>query len=139
VVFVAARSLRLASIAACLIAIASFALFAVNQTSSASAHQQGVLNGEVPLASPENAATAQPTSTQPAGSTHPRGSAPSTKREGTARRLIDEASNAITSPFAGVTTGWNSQWTIRGVKLLLVLAVYGFGLGFVARVVRARV
>ena len=137
-VFVAARSLRLASIAACLIAIASFALFAVNQTNSASAHQQDVLSGEVPLTSPETA-TAQPTSTQPAGSAQPRGSAPSTKREGTAHRVIDEASNAITSPFAGVTSGWSSQWTIRGVKLLLVLAVYGFGLGFVARVVRARV
>ena len=138
-VFVAARSLRLASIAACLIAIASFALFAVNQTSSASAHQQGVLSGEVPLSSPENTATAQPPSAQPGGSTQPRGSAASTKHEGSAHRVIDEASNAITSPFAGVTSGWSSQWTIRGVKLLLVLAVYGFGLGFVARMVRARV
>jgi hypothetical protein len=138
--FVAARTMRLASIAACLITIASFALFVVGQTSSASAHQQSVLNGQTPLASPESTGSTQPAApAPPAGSTHPAGSSSSTSHEDTAHRTIDEASNALTSPFSGVTAGWSSQWTIRGVRLLLALALYGFALGFVARVVRARV
>jgi hypothetical protein len=140
VLFAAARSLRLASIAACLITIASFTLFAVNQTSSASAHQQGVLNGEAGVPSPENAVTAQPAGTaQAAGSALTRNSGSSSSHEDEAHRVIDDASNALTSPFSGVTAGSSSQWAIRGVKLLLALAVYGFGLAFAARVVRARV
>jgi hypothetical protein len=134
VLFVAARTMRLASIAACLITIASFALFAVGQTNSASAHQQNVLNGQAPVSSPEAAGSTQPTTpAQPAGANS------GTSHKDTAHRVIDEASNALTSPFSGVTAGWSSQWTIRGVQLLLALALYGFALGFVARVVRARV
>jgi hypothetical protein len=125
VLFAAARALRLASIAACLVTIASFAIFVVNQTSSASAHQQSVLNGEAPPASSSQSSGPAPK----AGSSH----------EDSAHRAIDDVSNALTSPFSGVTAGWSSQWTIRGVKLLLALALYGFALGFVARVIRVRV
>jgi hypothetical protein len=32
----------------------------------------------------------------------------------------------------------SSEWTTRSVKLLLALLVYGFGLGYLARVVRVR-
>jgi hypothetical protein len=73
-------------------------------------------------------------STQPTTAAHPAGSS----QKDTAHRVIDEVSNALTSPFSGVTAGWSSQWTIRGVQLLLALALYGFALGFVARVVKAR-
>jgi hypothetical protein len=38
-----------------------------------------------------------------------------------------------------VTAGWTSQWSIRGAKLLLALALYGFVLGFIARLARVRV
>jgi hypothetical protein len=139
--FVAARTMRLVSIAACLITIASFAMFAVGQTSSASVHQQSVLSGETPLPSPETGGPAQPTPgpAQPAGSTKPGGSGSSTSRDDSAHKVIDEASNALTSPFSGVTAGWSSQWTIRGAKLLLALALYGFAFGFVARMFMARV
>jgi len=41
-----ARVVKLASIALCLVVIASFALFVVNRTSDASAHQQREVNGE---------------------------------------------------------------------------------------------
>ena len=37
-----------------------------------------------------------------------------------------------------MSTGSNSQWAIRGVRLLLALLVYGFGLGYLARVIRVR-
>jgi hypothetical protein len=108
--------MRLASVVICLITIASFALFAINQTGTASAHQQQELNGET-------------TST----------SKPAAEHEGGLRRAIDDASNAITSPFAGVVNGSHSEWTQRIVKLLLALAVYGFGLAFLARFIRVRV
>jgi hypothetical protein len=129
VLLAAARALRLASIAACLVTIVSFALFAVAQTSNASAHQQSVLNGEAPGAG---------SAPSPSGSTQPAGSTASTTHEGSAHRTIDDVSNTLTSPFSGVTAGWSSQWLIRGVKVLLALALYGFGLGFVARAVGVR-
>ena len=116
-----ARILRLASLVICLIAIASFALFVVNQTSSASNHQQEVLNG-----------AATPTTTRgTAGSAHA-----SHRHVGAVREAIDDAANTLTSPFAGVTSDSSSEWTIHTVKLLLALAIYGFGLGFLARVLR---
>ena len=133
--------LRLAAVVACFIAIASFALFAVNQTGTASAHQQKVLNGEAPAPSvagePNAAGEAQPGSfglhrpgvrSRPAGSEH----------EGSPRKLLDEASEALASPFSGLLASWSSEWTERTERLRLVLVVYGFGLGFLARVLRVR-
>jgi hypothetical protein len=113
------RLLRFASIAICLIVIASFAVFAIDQTKNASGEQQAQLNSEVPGAK-----------------TAPK---PAKKKENGVHKLLDEASNELTSPFAGVVSGSTSEWTIRGVKLLLALIVYGFGLGFIARVLRVRV
>ena len=111
----------------CLIAIASFTLFAVNRTSAASVHQQKVLNGEV-LTSSGAGSPATATGAAAAGS----------ERKGSVRAVVDDASNAITSPFSGATSGTHSEWTIRTIRLLLALAVYGFGLGFLARVIRVR-
>lgn len=104
----------------CVIVVASFAIFVVNQSKSASAHQtQEIVNGSL----------SAPTSTN----------ARSTAGESSVHKTIDEASEELTSPFAGVVSGSSSEWVIRGVKLLLALAVYGFGLGYLARVLRVRV
>jgi hypothetical protein len=110
-----ARLLRLASVAICLLAVASFGLFAINQTGSASAHQQRELNGET-------------TST----------STPAAEHEGGVRRTIDDAANAVTSPFSSAVSHSNSEWTQRLVKLGLALLV-GFALAFLARMIRMRV
>jgi len=142
VLFPFARILRLASFVICLIAIASFALFAINQTGAASAHQQKVLNGEAaaPSIAGSPNASGEPS---PAGATSHQAGAHSSgshsEQESSARSVIDDASNALTSPFSGVTAGSSSEWTIRSTRLLLALAVYGFGLGFLARVLRLRV
>jgi hypothetical protein len=109
--------MRLSSAVICLIVFASFLLFVVNQTSSASAHQQEVVNG-----------TAAPGTS----------SVPATAHPGVVHKTIDEASNTLTSPFSGVTAGSTSQWEIRGANLLLALIVYGFGLGFLARLIAVR-
>jgi hypothetical protein len=125
VLFPVARIIRLASVSVCLITIASFVLFAVSQTSAASAHQQRELSGEV--SSPATSGTT--TSSTPARAEH----------KSSLRRTVDDASNAITSPFSGVLAGAHSEWTLRTIRLLLALAVYGFGLGFLARLIRMRV
>jgi predicted secreted protein len=112
--------MRLASRVICVIAIAWFVVFVVNQTSTASTHQQNeVAQGTVP-ASGESAAAA-------------------TKHDSTLHRALNETADALTSPFASVVSGSNSEWTIHIVKALLALLVYGFGLAFLARFLRVRV
>jgi hypothetical protein len=109
------RLLRLASLVICAIVIASFVIFALDQTKTASKHQTEELT------------------TGP--STHSTGSS-ATAKEGTVHRDIDDAAREFTSPFAGVVSGSNSEWLKRGVELLLALLVYGVAVGFVARALR---
>jgi hypothetical protein len=120
------RLLRLASIAICLIVIASFVVFAIDQTKTASGRQQEQLGASAPALT--------------SGSTAPK-PAPSSGRphESSLHKAIDEASGQLTSPFSGIVSGSSSEWATRGSKLLLALLVYGFGLGYVARTLRVRV
>jgi hypothetical protein len=125
VVSLLSRTLHLASVFICLVVIASFAVFAVNQTSSASAHQQEVLNNEV----------AKPSTAAVSGTTR---ASVSSSHESALHEAIDEASKAFTSPFDSITAGWSSEWLIHGANLALALVVYGFGLGYLARFIRVR-
>jgi hypothetical protein len=118
-----ATLLRLATITICLIVAASFALYAVNQTSTASAHQQESLASGGAVA-PANTPEGQIDTTE----THTTG----------VRGVIDEITNTVTSPFHGATASSNSEWAKRGANLGFTLLVYGFGLGFIARFVRVR-
>lgn len=112
--------MRLASRVICVIVIAWFVVFVVNQTSSASTHQQNeVSEGTAPDPGESSAAAA--------------------KHDSTLHRTLNETADALTSPFAGVVSGSNSEWTIHIVKTLLALLVYGFGLAFLARFLRVRV
>jgi hypothetical protein len=112
-----AKLLRFASLVICAIVVASFAIFALNQTSTASKHQsEEVSNG-------------------PSVTT----STTSKAHEGSVHEAIDEASSQLTSPFAGVVSGSSSEWLTRGVELLLALIVYGLGFGYLARVLTVRV
>lgn len=109
--------MRLASRVICLIVIAWFVVFVVNQTSTASTRQQNELaEGSAPTTSTSGA-----------------------KHESTLHRTLNETADALTSPFAGVVSGSSSEWTIHIVKTLLALLVYGFGLAFLARFLRVRV
>ena len=109
------KLLRLASVVICLIVAASFLVFAVEQAKEGSVHQQEELGS---------------------GAKHAVGAGP--KHEGTAHKALTEASNSLTSPFSGIVSS-SSEWASRGIKLLLTLIVYGFGLGYVARLMRVRV
>jgi hypothetical protein len=117
--------LRVASLVICLIVIASFAIFAIDQTGSASTHQQEEL-GSLP---------SRPTTTSGA----PGSPAPAPSHKSALHSAIDNASNDLTSPFSGLSAGSSSEWATRGLNLLIALAVYGFGLGFLARTIRVRV
>jgi hypothetical protein len=124
VVSAIARLLRLASVSICLIVVASFAVFVVDQTKGASTRQQEAINGSPPAA---NGAAGAPGSANTSAS-----------HESGLREAIDEASNSLTSPFSGIPSGSSSQWVIRGVNLLITLIVYGFALGYLSRVLRVR-
>jgi hypothetical protein len=114
-----ARILRLISIAICLIALASFAAFALDQTNSASSHQQAKVNEAAP------------------GATTTTGSSKKAHKS-TLHEAVDKAFSKLSSPFSGITSGSSSQWTIEIVDTLLVLFVYGFGLSFLARLLPGR-
>ena len=116
-------ALRLGSRIACAIVVVSFGLFAIDQAGNASAQQQNVVNESAPAG---KARTPKPTDT-------------SKQHEGGVREAIDDASSTITSPFAGVVAGVHNEWAARGVRLTLALLVYGFGLGYLARMLRVRV
>jgi hypothetical protein len=109
-----ARILRLASIVICAIAVLYFAAFALDQSSSASTHQQA----EVGAAGP--------------GGTTSESGGTGSKQESGVHEAIDEAFAKLVSPFSGVVSS-GSAWTIHIVDTLLVLVVYGFGLAFIAR------
>ncbi|HEX5307947.1 MAG TPA: hypothetical protein VFW38_02585 [Solirubrobacteraceae bacterium] len=106
-----ARVLRLASIAICAIAILYFAAFALDQTGSASSHQQAQVDA------------GEPSSSAPA------------KQSGL-HEAIDKAFEKLASPFSGVLSSESGAWTVHIVDTLLVLVVYGFGLAFVARLLK---
>jgi cell division protein FtsN len=114
-----ARILRLASIAICLIALAWFLVFALDESGKASGHQQAEVRA------------AESSSTQTAA-----GPPAGPRQQSSLRKDLDKAFSTVASPFSGLTSGSKSQWTIHIVNTLLVLLVYGFGLGFVARLVR---
>lgn len=116
-----ARVLRLASIAISLIAIASFVTFALDQTGSASTHQQTKVNE----AAPAGTATTGSSKSKPG-------------HKSALHEALDKAFSTLASPFSGVTSGSSSQWTIQIVDTLLVLFVYGFGLSFLARLLPGR-
>ena len=114
-----ARLLRLISIAICLIALASFVTFAIDQTGSASTHQQAKVNE----AAPGGGATTD---------------SPKPRHKSALHKAVDKAFSTLSSPFSGITSGSSSQWTIQIVDTLLVLLVYGFGLSFLARLLPGR-
>ncbi|HET9764939.1 MAG TPA: hypothetical protein VFR50_15560, partial [Casimicrobiaceae bacterium] len=76
------RLLRLASTVICAIAVLYFAAFALDQTSSASSHQQAEL-GETPSADAKAGAS-------------------NGKSQSGAHEALDEAFGKLASPFAGV-------------------------------------
>jgi hypothetical protein len=122
------KLIRIVSVVVCLIAAASFLLFVVNQTSTASGHQQEELTGQ-PASGHATSTTSTGTQTQ---------SGSSTSNESGARKQLDEVNETLTAPVSSLTSS-SSEWGSRGLRLIFALIVYGFGLGYLARVLRVRV
>lgn len=104
----------LASRIVCLVVLAWFAVFVVDQSKTAASHQVGELAGNTPQAQAR----------QPA------------KQSG-ATKTLDQVTKAVTYPFKGLTSG-RSPWVMHSMDTLLVLLIYGFGFGLLARIVRLR-
>lgn len=103
----------LASRVACLIVIAWFVVFAVNQSKAASLHQQEEVSG-------------------------PHGTAVHHHVSSTTK-LLDEAARWLTRPFHGITAHSSNVWLAHGLDLVLVLLIYGLAVAFLARLIRVRV
>ncbi len=112
-----ARILRTISLAICLVAVASFVGFAVEQSKAGSDHQQAELNAASPI-------TASDRVTPPNGG------------KSGLRKAIDDAFAKVASPFSGLTKQISGAWPSHIVNMLLALLIYGFGLGFLARTLR---
>jgi predicted PurR-regulated permease PerM len=116
------RLIRIVSLVICVIAVGWFVGFAVEQSGSASAHQQNELNSSAPasMRAQLERESSKPASAKPGG----------------VRKAIDDAFSKLSSPFSGLTSNLSSQWTIHIVDTLLALLIYGFGLGYLARILR---
>jgi hypothetical protein len=110
-------ALRLVSIVTALLVLASFVLFVHDQVSGASDHQQREIVAGAPI---------------------DRGVAPAPQRDHSQpRRFIDGAAAKLESPFRAVVSTSN-DWVRQTVPALLAIALYGFGIGYVARYAHGR-
>jgi len=114
----AANLLRTVSIVLCMIAALSFLLFALNQTSTASGRQQESLSESAP---PKHGSAS--------------GSTQKGESESGFRKTVDEITEAAASPVSGLSS---SQWAERALRLIFALLVFGFGFGYLARLLRVR-
>jgi hypothetical protein len=101
------RFLATCSFVCCTLVIASFAFFAVDQVSGASSHQVAQIAGS---ATPAN------------GHVH----------HGAFRRFVDGAARDLTYPVHSLAQS-SSQWANQILLVVLGLAIYGVGLGYLGR------
>lgn len=115
--------LRLVSVVASLIVGASFVMFALDESQTASDASTRAIAGQAAAAAPDPTAREETLREQ----------AHSKPRE-----VVDDADDILVKPFAWASDGSSSRWARKGVPTLLALLVYGFGLGFLARAIRMR-
>lgn len=108
-------SIRLVAIVASFIVAFSFTLFAVDRF-------RGASDDQVELVDNGTGGTVQVR----------------TDHRSSFRRHLDDAAHGLNSPFDSTVSGTESDWVRRGIPTLLAVALYGFGLGFLARYVKSR-
>jgi hypothetical protein len=102
------RFLVTISFVCCALIVASFAFFAADEASGASTQQVAEISTPAPTA--------------PSKQVH----------HGAFRRFVDSAASDLTYPFHSLAQT-SSQWGNQLLLLVLGLAVYGVGLGYLAR------
>lgn len=104
---IVATALRIASSLACLIVLASFVMWGVDEGEAAS--QRQIAGGaEVPFVPPVTSEE----------------SARETRHEGP-RELINDAADVLLRPFSGIVESSPNDWVQHGVPTLLALLAYG--------------
>jgi hypothetical protein len=116
------RPLRFASIVLSLIVLLGFALFAIDEAGNGTRESSAGVGDSV-------AATVDPS---------PRQEAAREKQHGTFREAVDDANDVVLTPFAWAAPDDSGAWVRRTLPALLALAVYGFGLSYLARFSHAR-
>jgi len=122
------RTLGWFSTACCLIVLASFVVFVVNQTGAASRGQIQELGGSI---TPGTATAAS----NPSGSHG--GAARTAPTESPLHKWLDDTAETLRSPFSSLTAS-HSEWFVEGIGTLLALLLYGFLLRFIARAIQVR-
>lgn len=117
------RTLRAASVIACLLVLAGWTLFALDETRTASQASAAEVAGRAAARAPDPS----PRQERAREAIHSR-----------PRELIDDANDVLLAPFAGLVDGSSDRWVRRSVPMLLALVLYGFGLGYLARFARGR-
>ena len=113
------RILRLASVTATTIVLAGFTMFALDQVGDASARTRDQIAG-IDRADPSSAQ-------ERARETHHSG----------LRDFADDANDVLLKPFATIVVSAD-PWVDRTVPTVIALLLYGFGLGFLSRVISVR-
>ena len=127
--FWVARTLSWFSTACCLIVLASFVVFVVNQSGAATRGQLQELGGSI---TPGTANAA------PSSSRSKNGSASASANESPLHRWLDNAAETLRSPFSSLTSDSHNEWYVQGIGTLLALLFYGFLLRLIARTVQLR-
>jgi hypothetical protein len=115
--------LRAAGTLASAVVLVSFLLFAVDEARTASDQTAAEIEGR------RASRTADPSPAQERDRE---------RAHGTVRETIDDVDDVLVAPFASLVPADANRWARRGVPMVLALLVYGFGLGFLARMVRLR-
>jgi hypothetical protein len=115
-------TLRWAAAALCAVVLLSFTFFAIDEARGASDASQAGIAGAV-VAAPA------PTPSQEAARE---------RAHGPVREAVDDTADVVLGPFAWAAPAGGDTWSQRGIPTLLALAVYGFGLGYVARFMHGR-
>jgi hypothetical protein len=110
------RPLRYLAVLIGAIVVASFGLFAIDETRTASNESQAAIAREG--RDPDRAAALE---------------LAAERRHSAVRRRIDAANEVVVRPFAGLVEESQSAWVRRGVPSLLALALFGGGFAFLAR------
>jgi hypothetical protein len=114
-------AIRLVAVLASGLILLGFAFFATDEMNRGSQNQQNALDSEIHMK--EDAPPIAPS---------PRQEALREARNGDFRELVDDATDVLLAPFAGVVENATNTWVIHTVPTLLGLLTYGLLLGLMA-------
>jgi hypothetical protein len=113
------RPLRYIAVLASAIVLVSFALFAIDETQSASVESRAAIAAQDVSSRDPGAAAAVERLRE--------------HKHSALREHIDDANDVLTRPFSGIVHSSSSIWMRRAVPSVLALLLFGVGFAFLAR------